>query len=101
MGAEVVVALAGYPLLAGALQANWSLAISSSAGVVVVLLCSGQSANYRTAVLNPIAAAHHEKADGPGYHKRLRAEPTAPARASSPPWISTWCSRRASKAMIL
>jgi DNA-binding CsgD family transcriptional regulator len=26
------------------------------------------------AVLNPIAAAHHEKADGSGYHKCLRAE---------------------------
>jgi HD-GYP domain-containing protein (c-di-GMP phosphodiesterase class II) len=25
------------------------------------------------AALNPIAAAHHEKADGSGYHKRLRA----------------------------
>jgi HD-GYP domain-containing protein (c-di-GMP phosphodiesterase class II)/DNA-binding CsgD family transcriptional regulator len=25
------------------------------------------------AVLNPVAAAHHEKADGSGYHKRLRA----------------------------
>jgi HD-GYP domain-containing protein (c-di-GMP phosphodiesterase class II) len=24
------------------------------------------------AVLNPVAAAHHEKADGSGYHKRLR-----------------------------
>ncbi len=26
------------------------------------------------AVLNPVAAAHHEKCDGSGYHKRLRAE---------------------------
>jgi len=25
------------------------------------------------AALNPVAAAHHEKADGSGYHKRLRA----------------------------
>jgi HD-GYP domain-containing protein (c-di-GMP phosphodiesterase class II) len=28
------------------------------------------------AVLNPVAAAHHEKADGSGYHKGLRAETT-------------------------
>ena len=28
------------------------------------------------AVLNPIAAAHHEKADGSGYHKGLRADAT-------------------------
>ncbi|MBI5617918.1 MAG: HD domain-containing protein [Gammaproteobacteria bacterium] len=27
------------------------------------------------AVLNPIAAHHHEKIDGSGYHKRLRADP--------------------------
>lgn len=27
------------------------------------------------AALNPIAAQHHEKPDGSGYHKRLRAEP--------------------------
>jgi HD-GYP domain-containing protein (c-di-GMP phosphodiesterase class II) len=27
-------------------------------------------------VLNPVAAAHHEKADGSGYHKRLRAHAT-------------------------
>jgi HD-GYP domain-containing protein (c-di-GMP phosphodiesterase class II) len=26
------------------------------------------------AILNPIAAAHHEKRDGSGYHKRLRGE---------------------------
>ena len=26
------------------------------------------------AVLNPVAAAHHEKCDGSGYHKRLRAD---------------------------
>jgi HD-GYP domain-containing protein (c-di-GMP phosphodiesterase class II) len=26
------------------------------------------------AVLNPIASAHHEKCDGSGYHKRLRAD---------------------------
>ena len=26
--------------------------------------------------LNPVAAAHHEKADGSGYHKRLRADAT-------------------------
>ena len=26
------------------------------------------------AVLNPVAAAHHEKCDGSGYHKRLRVE---------------------------
>jgi HD-GYP domain-containing protein (c-di-GMP phosphodiesterase class II)/DNA-binding CsgD family transcriptional regulator len=30
------------------------------------------------AVLNPVAAAHHEKADGSGYHKRLRAEAVDP-----------------------
>jgi HD-GYP domain-containing protein (c-di-GMP phosphodiesterase class II)/DNA-binding CsgD family transcriptional regulator len=28
------------------------------------------------AVLNPVAAAHHEKADGSGYHKGLRADAT-------------------------
>ncbi len=28
------------------------------------------------AALNPLAAAHHEKADGSGYHKGLRAEAT-------------------------
>jgi HD-GYP domain-containing protein (c-di-GMP phosphodiesterase class II) len=28
------------------------------------------------AALNPVAAAHHEKADGSGYHKGLRAEAT-------------------------
>jgi DNA-binding CsgD family transcriptional regulator len=28
------------------------------------------------AVLNPLAAAHHEKADGSGYHKGLRADAT-------------------------
>jgi len=27
------------------------------------------------AALNPIACAHHEKCDGSGYHKRLRADP--------------------------
>jgi HD-GYP domain-containing protein (c-di-GMP phosphodiesterase class II) len=27
------------------------------------------------AALNPIASAHHEKCDGSGYHKRLRADP--------------------------
>jgi HD-GYP domain-containing protein (c-di-GMP phosphodiesterase class II) len=30
------------------------------------------------AQLNPVAAAHHEKADGSGYHKRLRAEAVDP-----------------------
>jgi len=30
------------------------------------------------AILNPIAAAHHEKADGSGYHKRLRADVADP-----------------------
>jgi HD-GYP domain-containing protein (c-di-GMP phosphodiesterase class II) len=29
--------------------------------------------------LNPIAAAHHEKADGSGYHKRLRAAAVDPS----------------------
>ena len=28
------------------------------------------------AALNPVASAHHEKADGSGYHRRLRAEAT-------------------------
>ncbi len=28
--------------------------------------------------LNPVAAAHHEKADGSGYHKRLRADAVDP-----------------------
>jgi HD-GYP domain-containing protein (c-di-GMP phosphodiesterase class II) len=31
------------------------------------------------AVLNPVAAAHHEKADGSGYHKCLRADAGHPA----------------------
>src|SRR5206468_12518248 len=26
------------------------------------------------AVLNPVASAHHEKCDGSGYHKRVRAD---------------------------
>src|SRR5260221_12492864 len=26
------------------------------------------------AALNPVASAHHEKSDGSGYHKRLRAD---------------------------
>ena len=30
------------------------------------------------AVLNPVAAAHHEKADGSGYHKCLRADADRP-----------------------
>jgi HD domain len=30
------------------------------------------------AALNPVAAAHHEKADGSGYHKRLRADAVDP-----------------------
>ena len=30
------------------------------------------------AALNPVAAAHHEKADGSGYHKRLSAEAVDP-----------------------
>ena len=34
------------------------------------------------AVLNPVAAAHHEKCDGSGYHKRVRWTPTISARAS-------------------
>ena len=28
--------------------------------------------------LNPVAAAHHEKTDGSGYHKRLRADAVDP-----------------------
>jgi len=31
------------------------------------------------AALNPVAAAHHEKCDGSGYHKRLRADTSDPA----------------------
>jgi len=31
------------------------------------------------AVLNPVAAAHHERADGSGYHKCLRADAVDPA----------------------
>jgi HD-GYP domain-containing protein (c-di-GMP phosphodiesterase class II) len=34
----------------------------------------GRSASL--AALNPVAAAHHEKADGSGYHKGLRADAT-------------------------
>jgi HD-GYP domain-containing protein (c-di-GMP phosphodiesterase class II) len=30
-------------------------------------------------VLNPIASTHHEKCDGSGYHKRMRADPADPA----------------------
>jgi HD-GYP domain-containing protein (c-di-GMP phosphodiesterase class II) len=30
-------------------------------------------------VLNPVACAHHEKCDGSGYHKRLRADARDPA----------------------
>ena len=30
------------------------------------------------AALNPVASAHHEKCDGSGYHKRLRADGAAP-----------------------
>jgi HD-GYP domain-containing protein (c-di-GMP phosphodiesterase class II)/DNA-binding CsgD family transcriptional regulator len=33
------------------------------------------------AVLNPVAAAHHERADGSGYHKCLRADGCDPAAA--------------------
>ena len=31
-----------------------------------------------TAVLNPVAAAHHERADGSGYHRCVRADSTDP-----------------------
>src|SRR5262249_48199854 len=31
--------------------------------------------------LNPIASAHHEKADGSGYHKRVRGDAVDPAAA--------------------
>lgn len=31
------------------------------------------------AVLNPVAASHHEKCDGSGYHKRVRTDGTDPA----------------------
>jgi HD-GYP domain-containing protein (c-di-GMP phosphodiesterase class II) len=31
------------------------------------------------AVLNPVASAHHEKCDGSGYHKRVRADAGDPA----------------------
>ena len=33
------------------------------------------------ATLNPVAAAHHEKSDGSGYHKRVRADAVDPAAA--------------------
>jgi len=33
------------------------------------------------ATLNPLACAHHEKADGSGYHKRLRADAADPGAA--------------------
>ena len=33
------------------------------------------------ASLNPIASAHHEKCDGSGYHKRVRADAVDPAAA--------------------
>ncbi|MEO8482204.1 MAG: HD domain-containing phosphohydrolase [Acidobacteriota bacterium] len=33
------------------------------------------------AVLNPVACAHHEKCDGSGYHKRVRADAVDPAAA--------------------
>jgi HD-GYP domain-containing protein (c-di-GMP phosphodiesterase class II) len=32
--------------------------------------------------LNPVACAHHEKCDGSGYHKRVRADKTDPAASS-------------------
>ena len=31
------------------------------------------------AALNPVAATHHEKCDGSGYHKRVRADTSDPA----------------------
>ena len=33
------------------------------------------------AMLNPVASAHHEKSDGSGYHKRVRADAVDPAAA--------------------
>src|SRR5262249_13185817 len=33
------------------------------------------------AALNPVAAAHHEKSDGSGYHKRVRADAVDPSAA--------------------
>ena len=33
------------------------------------------------AALNPVACAHHEKCDGSGYHKRLRADAVDSAAA--------------------
>jgi HD-GYP domain-containing protein (c-di-GMP phosphodiesterase class II) len=33
------------------------------------------------AALNPVAAAHHEKSDGSGYHKRVRADAVDPTSA--------------------
>lgn len=33
------------------------------------------------AALNPVACAHHEKSDGSGYHKRVRADAVDPAAA--------------------
>jgi len=42
----------------------------------VVFLCLGTGVGLAFAVLNTVAAAHHEKADGSGYHKGLRADAT-------------------------
>jgi hypothetical protein len=43
------------------------------------------------AALNPVACAHHERCDGSGYHKRLRADSRDPgACVCWPPPRSTW-----------
>ena len=41
------------------------------------------------ATLNPVASAHHEKCDGSGYHKRVRADAADPGAACSPRRRST------------
>ena len=68
------------------------------------------------AVLNPVACAHHEKCDGSGYHKRVRAADDRPRRvrprggggvrrvdrrASGPPAVlGRRCGRRAAPARV-
>ena len=42
------------------------------------------------AVLNPVAASHHEKCDGSGYHTRSGPTPPIRRRASWPRRRSTW-----------
>ena len=42
------------------------------------------------AALNPVASAHHEKCDGSGYHKRVRADRRSRQRAFWRRRRSTW-----------